>query len=315
VSENDPKPSPLEYDRTSLVVTRQLRWLFALTLLNTVLLGAVVVGPQLSQFAKQQWQQWQKNRELKARQAQLKATVEQCLAYTAPPDFVVYEESPDRIAALLAGGLGYRSRLDSSAPANYRPPAVAPVPAPARTFGSFFSPGTVFLHERFTPSGQRRLVYAVIRSDQRLPRTVEPLRGDKPLRWELQKQRELYVCAFDPDSLSAPSPRALVKAPLRMILGDERIPEFAFTGRDEPFEADAFAPEQQLRVFAGQPDANDRTRVTIGYELNDQPGVIDIRLTDDDIIVTPRTGSQAMQKGLPSWDFSPTTRPVRGKSP
>ena len=38
----------------------------------------------------------------------------------------------------------------------------------------------------------------------------------------------------------------------------------------------------RLRLFAGQPDPNDPSHFTIGYELNDVPGTIDGWLQDDD---------------------------------
>src|SRR5690349_19280505 len=91
-----PAAAPLQYDRDAgrSVSVRGFRWLVALTLVNTVLLGSMVLGPQLFPFARQQWQQW---KDARARAAQVRADLTKTrmwAAYTAPPTKVVYEEDP-----------------------------------------------------------------------------------------------------------------------------------------------------------------------------------------------------------------------------
>jgi len=47
----------------------------------------------------------------------------------------------------------------------------------------------------------------------------------------------------------------------------------------------------QWRIFAGQADKGDRSHLTIAYDIDGRPGVIDGRLTDGDrLMLTPRAG-------------------------
>src|SRR5688500_2162490 len=83
------------------VSVRGFRLLLVLTLVNTTLLGASVMGPQLFPFLRQQWTQWRASRaEAKAKQAAL-VLRQQCLAHAAPAEKVVYEEDPAEAARLL----------------------------------------------------------------------------------------------------------------------------------------------------------------------------------------------------------------------
>ena len=93
---DESRAGALQYDGTPTTAlarrgVRLLAFLTFLTLLNTVMMGVFVLGPQLSPYLKQQWQQWQAARaERKQRLADL-AVQRQCLDYSAPADKVVYE--------------------------------------------------------------------------------------------------------------------------------------------------------------------------------------------------------------------------------
>jgi hypothetical protein len=60
---------------------------------------------------------------------------------------------------------------------------------------------------------------------------------------------------------------------------------------------------KRLRLFAGQPDDEDTTRFTIGYELGGVPGMLEGRLLDDGTVqIRVRDGPAAIATGPPqSW--------------
>jgi len=185
---------PLAYERGGgpYASRRGFRLLLALTLLNTLMLAAFVVGPQIKPFAQEQWQQWQAAR---AAQKQLQADVavrQACIDYAPPGGLVAYEEDPDEAAKLLAPGDGKyaplsgvgglprtearrrRANGERIVPFEFKPPALAVPPEALKAFdfrvsgggggqGLFGSPASddpalLFLHERTTPRGTKYLV-------------------------------------------------------------------------------------------------------------------------------------------------------------
>ena len=76
-----------------------------------------------------------------------------------------------------------------------------------------------------------------------------------------------------------------------------------------------FKPKEILRVFAGQPDSNDRSHFTINYDLDGKPGIIDGRLNNDDTLtLRPRQGRTLYQNETGTeiiWDAKApmTTQP------
>ena len=148
-----PKAAPrLEYDPglSAYAATRRFRMLMGLTLLNTLMIAALFVGPYLMPFVRQKWQQFQVAREMERERQRLAAIERQCLTHSAPPDKVVYEEDPAEAERLLAAtGGGYESVMpglgggkrfhaprrvlrgesdDLPAPPGYQPPVRAAVP-------------------------------------------------------------------------------------------------------------------------------------------------------------------------------------------
>src|SRR5687768_13228704 len=120
-AQNKLKPSAtrLEYDpgHSAYAATRRFRMLMGLTLLNTLMIAALFVGPYLMPLVRQKWQQFQAAREME-RERQRLATIErQCLTHSAPPDKVVYEEDPAEAEKLLAApGGGYVSVMQGAGP-------------------------------------------------------------------------------------------------------------------------------------------------------------------------------------------------------
>lgn len=103
---DESRPGALQYDGTPTALARRACRLLAfptfLTLINTVMMGVFVLGPQLSPFLKQQWQQWRDARAQRKQRLAEMAVQKQCLDYAAPADKVVYEEDPDEGAKLLS---------------------------------------------------------------------------------------------------------------------------------------------------------------------------------------------------------------------
>jgi hypothetical protein len=168
-----------------------------------------------------------------------------CLVYTAPVDQVIYEEDPTSARMLLASP-------DCAMTAN-NPQFVARRPWPWREFPStgVGADGVAFLHERMTPSGQRRLVVVEVW-----------------LRWPVGTGRQVlqlnnYVIR----------PRAMAARP-------EIANNAVFCYPVEEFSS--LASTDRVRLFAGQPDASDPTHFTIGYAVNGKTGTIDGWLTNVD---------------------------------
>lgn len=215
-----------------------------------------------------------------------------CLAYTAPPDQVVYEQDPARAAALLAQpGYANPAAAGSSTEAaltprcwaeacrlagGLAPPTSAGGSAAAVLGGAGPSGATLFLHERRTPSGQRRLV--AIQTVPGLPVLV----GTVPV-------------LVEPGSLTAP-PKP--HAPTIDADFDLRLPANP-TGR-------------RYRYFAGQPDPADPAHFTVRFLADDVPGTVEGWLRDND-----RLDLKLRCAGLPDRatdDFAGTLRLTPGSA-
>lgn len=181
----------------------------------------------------------------------------QCLHYTAPPDQVVYEHGANGPPALLAGGGDYvpvtvrPDGFQSSTPLT----AAAHLPRCAEKFlaqcpGPCISlpAGVLFMHERQTPSGARRLVIV----------TSGFLQGATPL---FIPGHDVKADILRPGTLRQP-PEEKVGPVILDVL---------FSQRPTPIH---------LRVFAGQADAVDPTHFTIAYEFDGQRHVVDGHLED-----------------------------------
>jgi len=202
----------------------------------------------------------------------------QCMRYAAPADRVAYEEAPAATARPVpAGGEDYaypinRQTLDSG---QFDKPVavVANVHIPhvwERYEGGFFpgvlSPAVVargylvpyraviFLHERTSPAGHRRLVCIRYFPD-----------------WD----------AFRNTMLSGYSLEPIVVIPATLTSPPKLAQQPDFIGA---LNTSARTP-MNVRVFAGQPDANDASHFTIRYQMWGQEDVWDGTLKDDDTVV------------------------------
>jgi hypothetical protein len=170
-----------------------------------------------------------------------------CAAYTAPATKVVWEEASQQVKQLR----------DYQTVGSHNGNAAFFVPNEWKQLNAAIGQqiqtwGTLFLHERITPTTKR-------------PRLV----GVDIAGWS----RGGPVVLFARCRTIAPA------VPMR-------LPTEAKV--DHP-SVHLSATEGPLRLFAGQPDANDASHFTIEYMLGDQRGVIDGWLKDDgSVLLEPR---------------------------
>jgi hypothetical protein len=270
-------PTPVSYETQPAAVTvRGFRLLLGLTLLNTMLLGAYVLGPGLGTFLKSQWQSWQQQREAKrqiaanaSRRAAAMTTEAGALSYALSPDTLVYDE--DRRSAPAAT----TAATEADSPALLPPPAqFKALPYALKGWGLLHNPNctVLFMHERrATSAAPPRLVIFFLNSDA-------PLFNSSGQQLHDPTVRDFLV---------------LTIAPSR---ADADIKSLAYTSYHWQRGSDA-----SLRLYAGQIDANDPSRFSVRYQLNGESGVIDGRLgADETVDLTPSgpllKGWQAAQR-------------------
>jgi hypothetical protein len=193
---------------------------------------------------------------------------EECLRYQPPADQVVYEEEPARAAELLKGGTIHTPVPTGGSPQppiaghasalwplmwRYAWPAGPPAPAGA----------ILFLHERRTLTDKRVLV------------CVQADRVARKLRVTLVHPGSTRL---DPILISDV---AVVPRPREGLLILHAGPD-PFADKLPPV-ADPGA-RSDLRFFAGEPDADDPTSLTIRYESAGRSGVVAMWLQDEQTV-------------------------------
>lgn len=218
-------PSPISYEKPN----RWRIWVRRATLPAIIIaLGvlALVYGPSVSRHV--ELLRWQRR----------------AMQFDRPADQVVYESDPARARAVS------RTIADMEA-ANS---SGAPVYQFSRTWREFFKileppgrkPGALlFLHERWTPKGQRRLVSVDL-----------PARAEQPA---------FHMLVFRPGTMGS-NPGLLDES--------SWIPPFLTQPRPAG-----------LKIMAGQVDARDASHFTIEWQSDAQSGVIDGYLLDNDRVV------------------------------
>jgi hypothetical protein len=251
-AEADPAASPtpaaqVTYEPAQPAITRRsFRILMALTLLNTILLGGYVLGPAFHTFGRQQWYAYQRRKAerktaeaLAAARAAAANTERGALAYALPPGTLVYDDDSAR-------------RPHPTAPAT-RPtppapwPAVVPQPAeylalPAMLtgWGLFVHPThtILFMHDRrASASSPARLVVVWCDAEHLLRPANEPEHGT----------RKFLALTLRPTSAATDLSGAGYAA---------------FT-----VPAARKGGPAAIRLFAGQPDPVDASRLLIPYEM------------------------------------------------
>jgi hypothetical protein len=239
-----PSAGPLDY----APAPRKRRWVYRV-MVASLLLGLALVawrwGPS--------W--W--------RRAEILYWQDQCLQFSLSPDAVVYEEDPTEAGALLAGNPKYHTY-----PLQRRSsPQAAPSLATAAALDvsdwdrltsmlpgfhpSLLKPAIIFLHERISPAGHRRLV----------------------------------CVRYGPsgDTFSAQFIQSLNCDTFTVTPGTWRQPPI-YTPQGWAYDVLTVWPRKPplVRVFAGQPDPADPAHFTIRYRIWGQEDVLDGRLLDND---------------------------------
>lgn len=182
-----------------------------------------------------------------------------CMAYTAPPEQIVFTEHPTEAWQFLTGGGDDYHRVTVSGPgfSDWEPPDVPPSRAQryggplTDLLGGWWLGAVAFLHARRAPDGDEQVVAVIVTLKKQRPEdehrvaefegfTVEPARWPNPRRHE---------------------PRS-GGPPLELPL----------------------AASDRLRVLAGQPDPRDPSGFTIYYEINGRPGRIGGRLSSGRVV-------------------------------
>jgi hypothetical protein len=233
---------PLEYGRPRRVRTRWVR----LSLF-------VVIGLLIAAMMPRMWTEFGYRVGRRNFQREM-------LTFTAPPGTLAYGEGDD--AQSIAAGAA-PSWIDAS-------PAFQPFQRirsgrarQAPTWQTWFSlpdysideETTLFLHERVSPGGKRRLVGVSL--------------STFPSPWATTSATEQF--AF----------RLAVSTPATMITPSSTPPAASSMwqrmGHWPP-------PDVPVRFELGQPHPSDRSRFTIGYAIGGHPGTIEGRLNDDDTL-------------------------------
>jgi hypothetical protein len=236
-----PRAEPLEY----APAVRSRRWIYR-AVFASLLLGL--------SFAIVKWGPgwW--------RRAEILYWQHECLQFSLPPDTVVYEEDPTGAAALLAGNPKYHPYPFQRRSSEHAAPSAATAAAldvpdwnnlGIAKPGTKINPAVIFLHERISPAGHRRLVCVRYwpQGDTFSPQFVQALNCD--------------TFTVTPGTWSQ-APALIPKGWLYDV--EQGWP------RKPPL----------VRIFAGQPDPNDPAHFTIRYRMWGQEDVVDGRLLDDD---------------------------------
>jgi hypothetical protein len=256
-----PFPVPLEYAVASPRWKRHI----GRSILLATLLAMIVIGWRWGPYL------WGRSKLLYFQR--------QCMNFTAPPDKVVYEEEPTAAAVLLQDKrygiylLNHTLRNGGQSgfvkAASFIPPcwqsfeaiALKSRPLAKRAMsrrGTGGTAATIFLHERTSPAGHRRLI-----SVSYFPETAE--------------FQPAFIPGFDYDT------QVLSPANWTQSVGE--------TFRGYAFDVMSGYPLHPplIRVYAGQPDPNDPAHFTIRYQMWGQEDLLDGRLLDDDqVTLKPR---------------------------
>jgi hypothetical protein len=257
---------------------------FRLGLLVVVLLGLAVAGWRWGPAG------W--------KHAQLLYWQRQCLAYAAPGEQVVYDNDPDRAAGLLQQP-GYENVAAAGAPpiAAYMPRCwaetmrIGGVPVVNTGFGPGGPGATLFLHERTSKSGVRRLV-------------------------------AVHAPAGTPSVANVPVMAPVIVEPGSLTTGPAVRDAAARIQLDVTFAVDpAAGPVSVLtsipgtRFFAGRPDPNDPSHFTIPFQTHGSEGIVDGWLEDDgdglrlSVTSTAKAPSAPPTSALATFD-SPGAPPI-----
>lgn len=306
---DETKPPPLQYQIAPSPVTRgQFRLLLFLLLIQVVVSVQSAYAPGFVGWVKQRWAEHEQAAAHRAQVRQNFAAMRQCLAHMEPAGKVVWDEDPDRAAALL-GGTGYEP---ITAYATNLPGVVAnaiPRIAAAADVRAISVPNLgdlsrqassnhalAFLHGRRVPGGPERLVVVSIGAMVQATPDQGAMDPDGPTTVHVYKAQSFVAQSFgfspDGEAVGDGAPRcdlAIEDSSSGVAMPAHWSPP-ASPGEPGTLRVDY---RDQLRVFAGQPDPADASHFTIPYDLDGRPGILDGWLKPDGSVqLEPRAGKR-----------------------
>jgi hypothetical protein len=323
------EPAQLSYGRPvkEYASRRKVRRFWIIALANVLVAAGILYQPRIQHYVEWKWQQhlWAVQRE-KAMQADVNSKREKTearrlevvrqeawLDYSIPPGTVVYEESPEEAARLMAGpGAEHYSNLkgqfdtDRGVPPGYpfRLPVAWDGPADWETlrFKDIYSRGNhvIFLHGLSSPGGNRRLVWVGLSGSEFF--TAENSPGNLH-RYRINPTLEFVVVVFQPiltfDFVTQPPAEPVDRTRVwHMYVSILRGTDPAnwmhvkWPSTSSATQGASHSGGLPLRLYAGQIDPHDPSHFTIDYVLPNQRGTIDGWLLDDDRLrFEPRAGA------------------------
>jgi hypothetical protein len=236
-------PQPLEYAKRPSRSRRRVFW----SLLLLVVAVAAIVGHR----HRREITDW----------ASLARLRHRALTYQSAPGTVVMSQLPADTAQTWGGTSAARYREFD---ATWVEVEQKLVPPPGVSQVWFSSPVTVFLHERVSPAGSRRVVA-----------------GHLSETWFPDGTRiNVDVRLFNPGTLRDPRFREITVKETKDQRGNGTI--FGFPGTVDDLGTVSWGSD--FRLFAGRADPNDPSRFTIDYLHDGVAGSFVGRLNDDDSV-------------------------------
>jgi hypothetical protein len=197
-----------------------------------------------------------------------------CLRFTESNTTVAYDSDDKAMAALSAGDNAYRH---DDYGYGYQPDSLATLIALRFTP---WCPGIIFMHERVSRGGNRRLVW------------VERPGGQFSFR----------RAAWIPESLFGTTRNRSLSKLTELINSGTASPLEDDGPNDYPGSMTSKWKRDRtlkaaMKIFFGQPDPEDASHFTIRYEIDGVPGIIDGWLGDDDAVRMQANGPWAVPPG------------------
>jgi hypothetical protein len=236
-------PQPLNYGR---LPERALPlWARLSIVIAMVSIAAYLAHPHVRKYLEE-----------RARRAQFQADVRRCLADAPPRSVIAYENEPDPAYLLYLSATPANSRYmllgrgDGKSGAGRLPDHWFELRSRVPALANLPSDPVLFMHERQTPGGTRRLVTVIARV------------GGNGVRTDVQVQ------ALTLDASGA----------------DKTVPVFLGESPGPLLPDVDLATGTGLRIFAGQSDPRDPSRFVIEFEIDGVSGAIHGQLQDGDRI-------------------------------
>lgn len=176
------------------------------------------------------------------------------------------------------------------------------------TFNAGRRPGTVFLHERRSPSGRRVLVWAAVRGGRENSYVSDSRQGGYVAT--IKSKCRLVTWVIEPATSQKGGGQTWMHE-LQFDQAQHRRLKLRFNpDRSAPDAGDGELAQEPsvMRFLAGRGDVRDASHFELEYTLDGWPGTIDVWVRDDGRLqVEPRDGTQSIERydatrGAETWD-------------